>query len=68
MFKFFSADSTRRYIDTLDCLVDRYNNTKHSSIKMTPVEASKNECEHCEAFKNFYGDDIYDKISEPKFI
>jgi len=41
MFKYFSANSTRRYIDILDDLVDRYNNTKHSSIKMTPVEASK---------------------------
>ena len=45
MFKFFSANSTRRYIDILDELVSRYNNTKHSTIKMTPVQASdkKNE-------------------------
>jgi len=33
--------STKRYIDILEGLVNRYNNTKHSSIKMTPVEASK---------------------------
>ncbi|XP_065651266.1 uncharacterized protein LOC136079455 [Hydra vulgaris] len=45
MFKYFSANSTRRYIDVLDEMVNKYNNTKHSSIKMTPVEASdkKNE-------------------------
>ena len=45
MFKYFSANSTRRYIDILDELVSRYNNTKHSTIKMTPVQASdkKNE-------------------------
>ncbi|XP_065645292.1 uncharacterized protein LOC136075783 [Hydra vulgaris] len=40
MFKYCSANSTRRYIDILDELVNNYNNTKHSSIKMTPVEAN----------------------------
>ncbi|XP_065667586.1 uncharacterized protein LOC136087893 [Hydra vulgaris] len=45
MFKYFSANSTKKYIDVLDEMVNKYNNTKHSSIKMTPVEASdkKNE-------------------------
>ncbi|XP_065642114.1 uncharacterized protein LOC136073811 [Hydra vulgaris] len=45
MFKYFSANSTRKYIDVLDEMVNQYNNTKHSSIKMTPAEASdkKNE-------------------------
>ena len=67
MFKYFSANSTRRYIDILDDLVDRYNNTKHSSIKMTPVEASKKTNER-EVFSNLYGEDIYDPISKPKFM
>ncbi|XP_065640418.1 uncharacterized protein LOC136073016 [Hydra vulgaris] len=39
MFNYFSANSTRKYIDVLDEMVNKYNNTKHSSIKMTPVEA-----------------------------
>ncbi|XP_065665691.1 uncharacterized protein LOC136087113 [Hydra vulgaris] len=45
MFKYFSANSTRKNIDVLDEMVNKYNNTKHSSIKMTPVEArdKKNE-------------------------
>ena len=45
MFKYFSANSTRKYIDILDELVDRYNNKIHSSIGMSPKEASepKNE-------------------------
>ncbi|XP_065642971.1 uncharacterized protein LOC136074567 [Hydra vulgaris] len=45
MSKYFSANSTRKYINVLDEIVNKYNNTKHSSIKMTPVEASnkKNE-------------------------
>jgi ribosomal protein L21E len=45
MFKYFTANSTRRYIDVLDSMVKLYNNTKHSSVKMTPVEASKKENE-----------------------
>ena len=40
MFKYFSANNTKKYIGILDKMVNNYNNTKHSSIKMTPVEAS----------------------------
>ena len=40
MYKYFSANATRKYIDVLDKMVERYNNTRHSSIKMTPVQAS----------------------------
>ena len=45
MFKYFSANNTRKFVDVLDLLVDQYNNTIHSSIKITPKEASckKNE-------------------------
>ena len=52
MFKYFSANSTRRYIDVLDQLVEQYNNTKHSSIKMTPVQASKKKNENKEFIPN----------------
>ena len=41
MFKNFSANSTRKYINVLDEMVNNYNNTIHSSIKMTPVEETK---------------------------
>ena len=41
MFKYFSANNTRKYIDVLDLLIDQYNNKIHSSIKMTPIEASR---------------------------
>ena len=43
MWKYFSANSTNVYIDVLPDLVREYNNTRHSSIKMTPVKASKKE-------------------------
>ena len=41
MFKYYTANSTRKYDDILDELVDQYNNTIHSSIGMSPKEASK---------------------------
>jgi len=37
----FSANNTHRYIDTLDQLIDEYNNTKHGTIKLTPTEGSE---------------------------
>ena len=43
MFKYFSANNTRKYADVLDLLVDQYNNALHSSIKLTSKEASPNE-------------------------
>ena len=46
MFKYFSANNTRKFVDVLDLFVDQYNNTIHSSIKMTPNEASPKENEN----------------------
>ena len=43
MWKRFTALNTRKWIDILPSLLTKYNNTKHSTIKMTPTEASKNE-------------------------
>src|SRR6218665_2633747 len=40
MFKYFTANSTRRYIDVLDSMVAQYNATRHSSMKMSPKDAS----------------------------
>ena len=41
MWKQFTVQGNTMYLDLLPKLVKQYNNTKHSSIKMTPVEASK---------------------------
>ena len=43
MFKYFSTNNTRKFVDILDLLVDQYNNTIHSLIRMTPKEASRKE-------------------------
>src|SRR6218665_4099375 len=40
MFKYVTANSTRRYMDVLESIVARYNKTRHSSIKMYPKDAS----------------------------
>ena len=49
MFKYFSANNTRKVVDVLDLLdllVDQYNNAIHSSIKMSPKEARREENEN----------------------
>ena len=43
---YFSTNNTRKYVDVLHLLEDQYNNTIHSSIKMTPKEASRGENEN----------------------
>ena len=46
LFKYFSANNTRKCLGVLDLLLDQYNKTIHSSIKMTPREASGKENEN----------------------
>ena len=41
MWKYMTENKTKKIIDVLDDLVDEYNNTEHSTIRMTPKEASK---------------------------
>ena len=67
MWKMFSANNNTVHWDKLKDLVDDYNNTKSSSIKMTPIEASKKENEK-KVFANLYGDLIYLKPKKPKFL
>ena len=45
MFKYLSANNKGIFVDVLDLLVDQYNNTIHSSLKMTTNEASRKETE-----------------------
>ena len=66
MWKMFTMNNNTVYWDKLDKLVDDYNNTKHSILKMTPNEASKKENEE-KVFVNVYSDLIYWKPKKPKF-
>ena len=66
MWKYFTDKNTNTYLDILPDLVKKYNNTKHSSIKMTPVEASKKENE-LTVWRNLYPD-RHERIEKnPKF-
>ena len=58
MWKMFTVNNNTVYWDKLDKLVNDYNNARHSSIKMTPVKASKKKNEKI-VWSNLYGDSIY---------
>ena len=66
MFKYFTANSTRRYLNVLDDMVDRYNNNRHSTIMMTPTMASDPKNKTI-VFANLYGDQVYHRLAKPKF-
>ena len=66
MWKMFTVNNNTVYWDKKDKLVDDYNNTRHSSIKMTPFEASKKNNAN-KVRSNLYGDLIYLKPVKPKF-
>ena len=53
MFKYFSANYRRKFVNVLDVLVDQYSNTIHLLIKMTPKEASRKENEN-KVWRNSY--------------
>jgi len=55
MCKYLTANSTQKYIDVLDSFVRKYNISRHSSIKMTPAEASNKQNE-VTVFRNLYPD------------
>ena len=43
MYKYLTANNTHTYINNLDKIVNKYNNTIHSSIKMKPIDATLNK-------------------------
>ena len=54
-----------KYIDVLDFRVDQYNNTIHSSIKMTSIEASR-EVNEYKFWRNLFPE-FYRTFLTPKF-
>ena len=65
IFMYFSANNTLKCLDVLDLLVGQYNNTIHSSINMTPKEASRKQ-NYNKMWRNFYPE-FGGKILPPKF-
>jgi transposase InsO family protein len=52
IYRFFTANGTKRYIDDLQKIVASYNSTKHSSTKYRPVDV--NASNEKDVFKNLY--------------
>lgn len=65
MWKQFTVQGNTKYLDILPEILKPYNNTKHSSIKMTPTEASEKKNEGFVYF-NLYGD-MESSSSKAKF-
>ena len=59
-------NNTNVYIGILPDLVEDYNNTRHSSIKMTPVKASKKENE-LRVWRNLYPKHLEIRDIKPNF-
>ena len=66
MWKYFTDNNTNRYVDVLPDLVKGYNNTRHSSIKMTPVEASREKNE-LRVWRTLYPDHLERCDINPEF-
>ena len=66
MWKYFTANNTKKYIDILDDLIDKYNSTKHRSIGCTPLVA-RQPAAYEQVFKNLYQKKNEERIEEPKF-
>ena len=66
MWKYFTDNNTYNYMDVLPELVEDYNNTVHSSTKLTPIDASKEENE-LTAWRNLYPDRYKINNLTPKF-
>ena len=64
MWKYFTANSTQKYIDALPSMVDKYNSTYHRSIKLTPSDA-RNPSNYQHVYNALYGN--VRKSTSPQF-
>lgn len=53
MWRYFTAHNTRRYLEVLPDLLEGYNRSYHSSIKMAPAEVRPENAD--QVFRNLYG-------------
>ena len=55
MWKQFTVQGNNtQYLSILPKILEQYNNTKHSPIKMTPVEARKKKNEKYHVFQSIW--------------
>lgn len=63
MWRYLTYKNTYKYINVLDDLVRAYNNSKHRSIQMKPVQVNKKNV--YQVWKNLYGKSVKPSI-KPK--
>ena len=61
LYKHMTATGKNVYYDVLDDVVNKYNNTKHSTIKMKPIDVGDNN-------KRVYIDEHNEKDSKFKVV
>ena len=66
MWKYFTANNTQRYIDVLPNMVEKYKNTYHRSIKLTPSNA-RNPAKYQHVDNAHYAKVNARKTTSPKF-
>ena len=66
MWKYFTANNTQKYIDVLPSMVERYYNTYHRSIKLTPSDA-RNQASYQHVHTALYAKGNARKATSPKF-
>ena len=66
MWKYFSSNNTKKYVDILDKLITRYNNTKHRAIGCTPLVARQPSSYQC-IFNSLYGHEDKRKTQTVRF-
>ena len=66
MWKYFTANETRKWIDIVQQLVNDYNISFHGTIKMSPVEASKPD-NAAVVWNHMYGAYLSAKYEVPKY-
>ena len=66
MWKCFKTNNTQKYIDVLPIMVEKYNNTYHRSIKLTPSDA-RNPANYQRIHNALYAKVYARKATVPKF-
>lgn len=64
IFRYFTSHNTKKWINIIPKFLDMYNNRIHSTIKMTPTEASNKENED-EVYQTFVDKDIKERLLQP---
>ena len=65
-WKYFTAINSQKYIDVLPSMVEKYNNTYHRSIKLTPSDA-RNPASYQHVHNAIYAKVNARKATSPKF-